>query len=61
MESLDDSSILIVPTAPVALRNRDIEFPFRPDSDFYYLTGFAEPEAVAIVAPGRAQGEFLLF
>jgi Xaa-Pro aminopeptidase len=36
-------------------------FTYRPDSDFYYLTGFAEPEAVAVLMPGRSQGEFLLF
>jgi Xaa-Pro aminopeptidase len=53
--------IAIVPTAPHRLRNRDTEYPFRPDSDFYYLTGFAEPEAVAVLVPGRAEGEFVLF
>jgi Xaa-Pro aminopeptidase len=61
MEALDDTSVLIAPTAPVLRRNRDVEFPFRPDSDFYYLTGFAEPEAVAVLVPGRPQGEYLLF
>ncbi|NKC16836.1 MAG: M24 family metallopeptidase [Gammaproteobacteria bacterium] len=61
VESLDDTCIVIVPTAPVMLRNRDVEYPFRPDSDFYYLTGFAESEAVAVMIPGREQGEYLLF
>ena len=61
MEMMEEGSIAIVPTAPVQPRNRDVEFPFRPDSNFYYLTGFAEPEAVAILAPGRDQGEFVLF
>ena len=55
MEALDDSCVMVVPTAPVLRRNRDIEFPFRPDSDFYYLTGFAEPESVAVLAPGRPE------
>lgn len=61
MDIMNSGSVAIVPTAPVRIRNRDVEFPFRPDSDFYYLTGFAEPEAVAVLVPDRPQGEFLLF
>ncbi|MDJ0890688.1 MAG: aminopeptidase P N-terminal domain-containing protein, partial [Gammaproteobacteria bacterium] len=60
MEMMDDSSIAILPTAPVIARNRDVEFPYRPDSDFYYLTGFPEPEAVAALVPGRSEGQYLL-
>ena len=61
MEAMDARSIAIIPTAPARPRNRDIEHPYRADSDFYYLTGFDEPEAVAVLVPGRAQGEFLMF
>ena len=61
MEMMDEESIAIIPTAPERQRNRDITYPFRPDSDFYYLTGFPEPQAVAVLAPGREQGEFVLF
>lgn len=53
--------VAIVPTAPVRIRNRDAEYPYRPDSDFYYLTHFAEPEAVAVLVPGRDHGEYILF
>jgi len=53
--------VAILPTALQRTRNRDIHFPYRPDSDFYYLTHFPEPEAVAVLVPGRAHGEFLLF
>jgi Xaa-Pro aminopeptidase len=53
--------VAIIPTAPVRIRNRDAEYPYRPDSDFYYLTHFAEPEAVAVLVPGRAHGEYILF
>jgi len=56
-----DGGVAIIPTAPVRVRNRDVHFPFRPDSDFYYLTHFPEPEAVAVLVPGRPHGEFLLF
>ncbi len=53
--------LALIPTAPVRNRNRDVNFPFRPDSDFYYLTHFPEPEACAVLVPGRAHGEFILF
>lgn len=61
MEIMGRNSIAIVPTAAVRIRNRDVEFPYRPDSDFYYLTGFPEPQAVAVLIPHRAQGEYILF
>jgi len=54
-------SIAILPAAPVKLRNSDVEHIYRQDSDFQYLTGFAEPEAVLVLLPGRAQGQYLLF
>lgn len=53
--------IAIIPAASLKKRNRDVEYPFRQDSDFYYLTGFAEPEAVAVLIPGRDQAEYVLF
>lgn len=61
MDMMGDESIAIIPTASVHIRNRDVEFPFRPDSDFYYLTGYPEPVAVAVLVPGRSNGEFVLF
>jgi len=54
-------SIAIIPAAPVRTRNRDVEYPYRSDSDFQYITGFGEPEAVAVLIPGRDHGEYLLF
>ncbi|MBM5812460.1 MAG: M24 family metallopeptidase [Gammaproteobacteria bacterium] len=54
-------AIAILPAASVRHRNGDVEYPYRPDSDFYYLTGFPEPEAVAVLLPGRPQGEYVLF
>tara|TARA_B100000745_G_scaffold233876_1_gene157483 strand:+ start:263 stop:1579 length:1317 start_codon:yes stop_codon:yes gene_type:complete len=53
--------VAVFPTAPEATRNSDVLYPFRPDSDFYYLTHFPEPAAVAVLVPGRPQGEFILF
>ena len=61
MHMMGPGAIAILPTNPEQSRNRDVDFPFRPDSDFYYLSGFAEPEAVAVLVPGREHGEYLLF
>src|SRR4051812_43630131 len=56
MAQMEPDSIAIVPAAREKIRNRDVEFPFRQDSDFYYLTGFAEPDAVLVLLPGRTHG-----
>lgn len=61
MRMVGEDGIAILPSAPVKTRNRDVEYRFRQDSDFYYLSGFAEPDAVAVLAPGRDNGEYILF
>ena len=61
MRMVGSDGIAILPSAPVRTRSRDVEYRYRQDSDFYYLTGFAEPEAVAVLVPGRDSGEYLLF
>ncbi|MEE4637213.1 MAG: aminopeptidase P N-terminal domain-containing protein [Wenzhouxiangella sp.] len=54
-------SMVIVASARELLRNGDSAYPFRQDSDFWYLTGLDEPEAVLVLIPGRDAGEQLLF
>ena len=61
MHMLGDDAIAILPTSLEQIRNRDVLQPFRPDSDFYYLTGFPEPEAVAVLMPGRRHAQYILF
>src|ERR1700751_2644493 len=61
MRLMGGDSIAVLPAAPVRPRNGDAEYPYRQDSDFYYLTGFGEPEAVAELVPGRPQAEYILF
>jgi Xaa-Pro aminopeptidase len=61
MQRMKKNSVALIASAPAAIRNRDTEYPYRQHSDFYYLTGFNEPESVAVFAPGRKQGEFVLF
>jgi len=48
-------------SAPVAVMHNDVEYNFRQDSDFFYLTGFNEPEAVAVLAPHHQEHRFVLF
>ncbi len=61
MSMVGTGGIAILPAAPVRMRSRDIAHRYRQDSDFYYLTGFAEPDAVAVLVPGRDSAEYLLF
>jgi Xaa-Pro aminopeptidase len=43
------SAVAVLPSAPVFLRNNDVEHEYRQDSDFFYMTGFDEPESVAVL------------
>ncbi len=61
MRIMGRDAIAIVPAAPVRHRNSDVEYAYRQDSDFFYLTGFSEPQAVAVLVPGRPQAEYVLF
>ncbi len=61
MEAIAPGATAIMPSAPVSVRSGDVEFVYRQDSDFYYLTGFAEPESVALLSPGHPDGEFVMF
>jgi Xaa-Pro aminopeptidase len=61
MKMMGKGGIVILPAVPEKSRNSDVLYHYRPDSDFYYLTGFAEPEAVAVLMPGRPHGEYVLF
>jgi Xaa-Pro aminopeptidase len=61
MSMVGAGGIAILPAAPIRTLTRDVEHRYRQDSDFYYLTGFPEPKAVAALVPGRDAGEFLLF
>ena len=60
MKSIGKNGIAIVPAAPEKLRNSDADYLYRPDSDFFYLSGFAEPEALLILIPGRSEGQYVL-
>ena len=61
MRQIGRGNIALIASASNQTRNNDVEFPFRQESDFHYLTGFDEPEAVALFIPGRKKGEYILF
>jgi Xaa-Pro aminopeptidase len=61
VKMMGKGGIAILPAAPEKHRNGDVHYNYRPDSDFYYLTGFHEPESVAVLVPGRPQAEYVLF
>jgi Xaa-Pro aminopeptidase len=61
MRMVGDDAILVLPAAPERVRSHDTFYPYRQDSDFWYLCGFPEPEAVLVLVPGRKHGEALLF
>ena len=57
---LGKDGIAVIPTASTRVRSRDTDYPYRPVSDWYYFTGFSEPNAVMILAPGREDGPFIV-
>lgn len=57
--SLPDNALAIVAAAHEVIRNRDAEYPFRQSSDFWYLTGFTEPDAVLVMAPNQPDRLFV--
>lgn len=60
MDRIGDG-VAIFPATPEYVRTADLNHPYRPDSDLFYLTGFAEPEAVCILAPHHPEHRFILF
>ncbi len=61
MQRMTPNSIAILPAAAISTRNSSVEYPYRQHSDFFYLSGFSEPEAVLVLIPKREHGEFVLF
>jgi Xaa-Pro aminopeptidase len=61
MRRMEPGSVAIIPAAPEATRSNDTQYRYRQDSDFYYLTGFDEPESIAVIAPSRDADRFTLF
>lgn len=61
MQAIGKKNIAILRSAPVAIAHNDVEYPYRQDSDFFYLTGFHQPNAVAVFLPSQRKHKFILF
>ena len=59
-EVVGPDGLAVIPAATEVIRNHDVPHPFRQASAFWYLTGFHEPDAVALIAPGHENGEYVL-
>ncbi|URR36829.1 aminopeptidase P N-terminal domain-containing protein [Thermosynechococcus sp. HN-54] len=55
------SGVAVFCSAPRAVMHNDVDYNFRQESNFYYLTGFNEPEAVAVFAPNHSEHRYVLF
>jgi len=61
MRLMGENSIALIPAATVTHRSRDTQYPYRQDSNFSYISGFDEPEALIVLVPNRKAGEYLMF
>ncbi|MBK1648643.1 Xaa-Pro aminopeptidase [Rhabdochromatium marinum] len=61
LEAIGPGAALIIPAASEVTRNRDVQYPFRQNSDFLWLTGFPEPYAIAVLVPKHKDGDYVLF
>lgn len=61
LSQIEPDAAVIVSATSICERNEGVEYPFRQESNFYYLTGFLEPEALMVLLPNRAEGSFILF
>src|SRR5918911_3025131 len=61
MRRMEPDSVAIISSAPERTRSNDTEYRYRQDSDFYYLTGFHEPEAIAVIAPAHPEHKYRLY
>ena len=61
MRMAGEDSIIILPAAPAKIRNSDVHYPYRQDSDFLYLTGFREHDSMLVLIPDSGDGKSILF
>jgi len=61
IEQMDENSVAVIPAAHEVTRSYDTEFKFQQDPDFYYLTGFPEPDAIAVIDPKNKKSPYTLY
>ncbi len=60
-DELPDNSVFILPNKPFSIRSNDVEYKFRPNSNFYYLTGFEEPNSICVLKKEKKNFQYILF
>lgn len=60
-KQLQENSLAIIPNKPISIRSNDVEYKFKPDSDFYYLTGFDEPNSICVLKKEKNNWSYILF
>src|SRR5919198_6620161 len=61
MKRIGEDAIAIIPSSREVTRSHDTHFRFRQDSDFFYLTGFDEPDSIAVLVPSHKKHPYMLF
>ena len=61
ISNLLEDSIVIIPNKPLSIRSNDVEYRFRPDNNFYYLTGFEEPNSICVLKKEKRSFIYILF
>jgi len=61
IEKMGRGGVAIFASTPPAIWNHDTEYNYRPDPNFYYLTGFEEPDAICVIAPDHPKHQYILF
>ena len=61
IEKMGRGGVAIFASTPPAIWNHDTEYLYRPDPNFYYLTGFEEPDSICVIAPDHPKHQYILF
>jgi len=61
MDKMDPYAVAIFPSKPEYIRNHDVEYDYRQESNFYYLSGFEEPGSILLLAPANTRHKFVMF
>lgn len=61
MGSMEPGSVAIFPARPVSMRNLDVDHDYRQESNFYYISGFEEPESILLLNPAAPRYHFVMF
>ena len=61
ISDLPEDSVVIIPNKPLSIRSNDVEYRFRPDNNFYYLTGFEEPDSICVLKKEKRSFTYILF